>query len=315
MTSFTPPLLNETDNSFTPEHLAKFKDFFRCVKKYEKVARTCAQKWLDEPCRKSSVRIIKTVRANMQVADAFYDIYPNFRLVHLFRDPRGAVKSKMDSHWSHGRYELKNLTRIAQGYCQNVLSDYMLRQQLEMEHPGQSTQILSDDFMVRSLDYVEDIAELIGKNVSLMKARLRFKLRNKGINAVESTDHTDRLLEDQRNASLRLASYKKSPSRKILQLMAVDDQDESEGTHNASSQLTNKTLKERIMGQLAQDWGIGGLKYRAQLGLLNQTMRKPPLRGEPRLQKWQATLLWKEVKEIEHLCEDFYNEIPYDWTF
>jgi hypothetical protein len=158
-----------------------FTAYKQCIRSHESLARDCAAKFLDAPCKKASIRVIKTVRATMDLPMLFLDRYDNFRLIHLFRDPRGTAKSRLDSSWSLGKYDRKNLTRAAQVYCQNVVSDIQLSQLLEQAYPGKMMTMLSDDFVEDPLPVLNEIGSLIGKNSSEMSTLLVEKFKSQGI--------------------------------------------------------------------------------------------------------------------------------------
>ena len=181
--------LEQSDSQFTNQQVKNLTDYFKCLNRAESPIRTCAKKWLDNPCQKSSIRIIKTVRATMAAPRTFLHTYPNFRLLHLFRDPRGVTKSRLNISWAKSAFEGKNISRVAKSYCQNVLSDYRIRQKLEGSYPGQILQVLSDDFMVHSLDHVERIMALIGTHTNDTKLLLSKKLNRTGIKTEDTQVH------------------------------------------------------------------------------------------------------------------------------
>lgn len=166
---------------FTEEEVDKFRTFFSCLRKVEVPVRNCAQEWLDKPCLAANVRIIKTVRSPMDVPRYFLSEYPNFKLVHLFRDPRGVVNSRFTTGWAQSKHEGKKIQVIAHNYCQDVISDYWLRKSLELKYPKKILEIISDDFMLRPQIYVGNITELIGFNQKKISQLLSEKLRKAGI--------------------------------------------------------------------------------------------------------------------------------------
>lgn len=317
-TSLTPQEVSEgTKYGFSEAEMKKFDSYFRCLHTYEDMARSCARRYLDQPCSESNIRVIKTVRASMEVPEAFFMDYPNFRLIHLFRDPRGAAKSRLDQGWSQGSFETRNVTKIARTYCQNVYSDYKLREDLNAKYPGQTAQILSDDFMLHSLDYVEHMAELIGKNVTHMKNLITTRMKRQGIEARES-EHTQQLVEDAEQDGNDDKPGDAS-SRKLLQVwsdqgpvyLEEDGQLSAEPSHYVGRHLQALFTHRSSLARLPANRTVA----RKPVSRSGVPPGKKVLKGENRLNKWQGVLLWKDVKAIESVCQEFYNGIPYKWQF
>ncbi|ELT88379.1 hypothetical protein CAPTEDRAFT_222153 [Capitella teleta] len=253
--SFTKDFIFPKDAS--PTLVRNFQNYQSCLKPYEKLVRTCAKTHLDGLCKEASIRVIKTVRANMVVPEVFFKQYENFRLMHLFRDARGTVKSRMDSGWSLGSYDKRNLTRVAQLYCQNVVADIEQGRLHEEKYPGRMLTMLSDDFIDDPLPYVEDIASLIGKNVTAMSSLLTKK----------------------------------------FELMGIKLKVEPDANHTDILTPTNATLRKVLS---------------VKSNVKRRRVRRTKLKGEKRLQRWQTSLTWAEVRDIEHICSEFYSLV--DWV-
>ncbi|ELU06145.1 hypothetical protein CAPTEDRAFT_212753 [Capitella teleta] len=151
---------------FNKTEILKFDSYFSCVSRVLPVLRRCAATWLDDVCRASRVRIVKTVRSGMETPGYFLKKFDNFKLIHLYRDPRGTVNSRFLSSWAASKDERKNVTRIAQRYCQNVLSDFWMRKSMELRFPDRILEVISDDFMSRPMYFVDEISKLL--NLSQM---------------------------------------------------------------------------------------------------------------------------------------------------
>lgn len=140
------PYLNDDFNKFRPN----FAQYFECLGNFESRVRACAKEHLDKPCSTSPLRVVKTVRAPMEVARRLFRLYPkDLRLVHLLRDPRGVTLSRLRTEWAHGYFERQDPDprMLADSYCRNSLRDVHERKILEAMHKGQIFEVLYDNFM------------------------------------------------------------------------------------------------------------------------------------------------------------------------
>ena len=108
-----------------------FDGYFKCVSLFHDVAKECAYKYLDTTCRTRSIRAIKTVRTPLEVPERLLQKYPNFKIFHLLRDPRGAVKSRIKAFWSWGTGEGKTVKEHAKRYCPSVVKVHRIMKALE----------------------------------------------------------------------------------------------------------------------------------------------------------------------------------------
>ena len=95
---------------------------------------------------------------------------PNFRIIHLIRDPRAVTLSRSKDWSLRGIYTLLNqndsLTREAQLYCQTLERDLEVRLELEREFPGKILQASYEELTADLLPYVERIYKFTGSNMN-----------------------------------------------------------------------------------------------------------------------------------------------------
>ena len=144
-----------------------FKMYNRCVDDQVTKLSACIPK-LGEACQSVSVRAIKTVRATMDEVEPLLNSDPNFRVLHLYRDPRAVYRSRSVKTWSWSFYEKPSTTatKTAKVYCQTVLHDYKKRKELERKFPGRIKSIIYDDFMTDTAKARLDIYKFLGMTVS-----------------------------------------------------------------------------------------------------------------------------------------------------
>lgn len=121
-------------------------------------------------CSERQVRAVKTVRATMDSMEPLLRNLPNFRVVHLVRDPRGVALSRIKFHNSaRNRYSDSGndtLVREAELYCRTVAKDIRRRLELETRYPGRIFSLLYDRFVVDVVAYTEQVYRFLDLDVT-----------------------------------------------------------------------------------------------------------------------------------------------------
>lgn len=121
-------------------------------------------------CSGRRVRAVKTVRATMDSMEPLLAHLPNFRVVHLMRDPRGVTLSRMKFHDSaRSRYSdvgNETLVREAELYCRTVARDVRRRMELERRYPGRIFSLLYDRFVTDVEAYTDRIYRFLDLDVT-----------------------------------------------------------------------------------------------------------------------------------------------------
>ena len=164
-----------------------FDIYTMCIEKdIEKIQRCVPI--LEEACMGCEVRAMKTVRGTMDEAETLLNSDPNFRLLHLYRDPRAVYRSRHVQSWTWSSYETKSEMpwTTAAVYCQTVLHDYHKRKQLEEKFPGRIKSIVYDNFMVDPERARREVFVFLGMPVTpirnMTKAESMAKIQQKEIN-------------------------------------------------------------------------------------------------------------------------------------
>ena len=89
---------------------------------------------------------------------------PNFRVLHLYRDPRAVYLSRKIQTWTWSAYEglEPSAQRTAKVYCQTVMHDYKKRKELQRKYPGKIRSIVYDDFMMDPVKARKEIYTFLG---------------------------------------------------------------------------------------------------------------------------------------------------------
>ncbi|ELU09456.1 hypothetical protein CAPTEDRAFT_200321 [Capitella teleta] len=149
-----------------------FRQYFTCLKSLEPRVRQCARGHLDTPCKNAELRVVKTVRAPIELSRILFEAYPdNFNLIHLLRDPRGVTLSRLRAEWAHGYFERQDPDPrvLSDSYCRNAQRDVDERQALEAEHGDHIKELVYDHFMGDLRGNGRSIFKMLGMEGSVRK--------------------------------------------------------------------------------------------------------------------------------------------------
>ena len=127
---------------------------------YEKASPCLAH--LQERCEKASVRGVKTVRATMTEVELLLQQDPDLKVLHLFRDPRPVLLSRMNHDSFRSMYSKKNMEAEAKFYCRIVEADLHLRHSLAQQYPDSFREIIYEKFLGDPVPQAQQIYDFLG---------------------------------------------------------------------------------------------------------------------------------------------------------
>lgn len=142
-----------------PGHSNEWAKYFHCLNAVKDRVHHCAVHHLDEPCRKSHVRAVKTVRSLATVDKYLLAKYDNFRLIHIFRDPKKVVFSQDKWTWTASTVFP---TTNAEVYCGLLSYNYDTVDHLAKKYPERVLQIFYDKFMGNISQSERDLFKFLG---------------------------------------------------------------------------------------------------------------------------------------------------------
>ena len=179
-----------------------YTKYLTCLKQVRLMVVNKCSKLLSGICRSRSLKVFKTIRATMASMESLLKTVPNFRIIHLIRDPRAVALSRKNysGNTTMGQYSINAYThatrtdsavrisvsdrnirtgldvwtsrsdpviREAQLYCRSVTDDIKLRKRLEQRFPGRIYSLFFDEEVKNLKGTVEKINEFL--NISLHK--------------------------------------------------------------------------------------------------------------------------------------------------
>ena len=153
-------------NEFQSRIHKKFTDYIKCMDRLREITLNKCIHIFREVCHRNQLRSVKTVRGTMASMGYLLKNVPNFRVIHLIRDPRAVVLSrrKFDNS-ARGKYSMGDLVKEAKLYCRTVVKDVRTRRKLEQQYPGKIVSIVYEDLVKEPLHYTEKIYSFLNTTV------------------------------------------------------------------------------------------------------------------------------------------------------
>lgn len=140
-----------------------FRKYLSCRKSLRRVVDTRCVHLFRRSCESRTLRAVKLVRSTMKSMEPLLHTLPNFRVIHLMRDPRAVMLSrlKFDSsglgHYSLTRKNGSIMSREAKLFCSTVLRDIRLSSELQLKYPGKIYQVIYEDVVKNLKNFTEQL--------------------------------------------------------------------------------------------------------------------------------------------------------------
>ncbi|KAL4229005.1 Carbohydrate sulfotransferase 1 [Mactra antiquata] len=105
---------------------------------------------VEQTCLKTNHRILKTVRVSMEVAYMMLDLWPNLRIIHLVRDPRGITNSRQNA--KHAFSYSKKTIPHSNTLCELMRSDLEFYDLINKKYPGRLKTVVYEALAERPLE-------------------------------------------------------------------------------------------------------------------------------------------------------------------
>ncbi|XP_040577076.1 carbohydrate sulfotransferase 1 isoform X2 [Lepeophtheirus salmonis] len=145
------------ENNFLFQH--NFRSFKICENLLPGKVSCYMDKFQSPICSMSPIRVIKTVRFRVKLAEEFLKNdkdFPHFKMVVLVRDPRGTMHSRSHHSWCSGE-ECINSTVV----CENLEKDAQSAYQLAKKYPGKVYLLRYEDICMNPYEEVKSLFEFL----------------------------------------------------------------------------------------------------------------------------------------------------------
>ncbi len=129
------------------------KNYTACMKDARANIARC-ERIMSTYCSKTRLRGVTTVRTSMDVAAVLMEQNPNFRVVHLVRNPQAIAAIRQGyENASQSYYGLGDPVKEATMYCQMVKHNREVMAKLDEKYPGRSIEVGYEDFIRNPMAY------------------------------------------------------------------------------------------------------------------------------------------------------------------
>ncbi|XP_060566735.1 carbohydrate sulfotransferase 1-like isoform X2 [Ruditapes philippinarum] len=166
---------------------------------------SCLRRAIDS-CQKSTTRLLKLIRLRMKEIEKILPLYPNMKVIHLVRDPRGIINSRVKVHALKPSIYEENINELCDAlkedlkYSKRILQHYPDRLKVVhyedmAEHPMETAKSLID---FAGLQFTKHMQDFLLKQTHSARDSCPYCTQRRDSNA---TAHKWRTQLDLKNAS------------------------------------------------------------------------------------------------------------------
>ena len=157
------------------------KDTLSCPKDVKEIWESCMREVdLRKACKNAEVRITKVIRARLQSLEPLMQSSDNYKIIHLYRDPRGSINSIRRFNWS----------KEVSLYCANIRDDIEAYDQLVKFYPDKVTQVVYDRFSEDPMQGAVDLFSFLSGNRPLPQSVVDYIVSHTGSTVKGSMSRT-----------------------------------------------------------------------------------------------------------------------------
>ena len=119
---------------------------------------SCVNQNITNKCKNAKHRVTKVLRLTLDHFDTLLKSRNNLKVIHLFRDPRAIMNSRLQAEW----YPSKDLLSNADALCRKMLFDYRVGQKLLKKYPNRFRFLYYEDLTDELLDKLKTLYTYIG---------------------------------------------------------------------------------------------------------------------------------------------------------
>lgn len=152
-----------------------FERHQRCISYLRQMVKAKCLPLLVDSCQKRSIRVVKTVRATMASMQPLLEIIPNFRVIHLVRDPRAVALSRGKFRGQvvglYAGNSSDTISKEAQLYCNTVVRDIKIRKELEQKYPGKIYSLVFEELASSTALFLSNVYKFLDAKPSNLTER------------------------------------------------------------------------------------------------------------------------------------------------
>ena len=131
-----------------------------CLNKKE-ITSKCVHQYIPEVCTNASHRVSKILRLAPEHFESLLQSRKNLKVIHLVRDPRAIINSRIETKW----YPLKDMLLNAEALCQKMIHDYRQGKQLSVKYPKRFRFVYYEDLKANPVIKVRAMYKFLGMSL------------------------------------------------------------------------------------------------------------------------------------------------------
>ncbi|XP_053398395.1 carbohydrate sulfotransferase 1-like [Mercenaria mercenaria] len=109
-------------------------------------------------CKEAQLLAFKFIRLSMEEASKLLPLYPNMKIIHLVRDPRGIIQSKLKIK----AVTTKTFKKDVVTYCSRIEKDLKVSKEIPQKHPKRLKILRYEDLAEKPLETAETLFKFLG---------------------------------------------------------------------------------------------------------------------------------------------------------
>ena len=130
--------------------------------------KVCINRHAISSCRNAQHKVAKVLRFTLDNLEEFLEHRPNLKVIHLFRDPRAIINSRISTTWYPSSTE-KMILDNARALCKKMAIDYKKGLDLLKKYPNRFRFLYYEDLNDEPLSQVKKLYRYLGMSVDPVK--------------------------------------------------------------------------------------------------------------------------------------------------
>lgn len=148
---------------------------------------SCVNQHIPKICKNATHRVTKVLRVTVDNLETLLQSRKNLKIIHLFRDPRAIINSRIETSW----YPSKDTTQLlfnAESLCKKMIYDFREGQKLYKKYPERFRFLYYEDLNDDPLDKVKTLYKYLGMSLDESKYSVvkKIKVFNDAKNVVKT---------------------------------------------------------------------------------------------------------------------------------
>jgi len=140
----------------------QWKDVVSCMKTNGQ-AEFCINKFIPQRCKNALHRVTKVLRFSVDLFEYLLNERDNIKVVHLFRDPRAVINSRLETPWYKFPHDIASNARAL---CNKMLHDSIEGERLLLKYPSKFMFLYYEDLNDKAVDKVKTLYRHLGMSDS-----------------------------------------------------------------------------------------------------------------------------------------------------